>query len=723
MNTLINVCLVLLFVFTLFVLFFLCYRHKNKGIGYKKYLELMDIGEKLKMEINDFTNRRTLIKFTFINLNFGGNYNKLKCEWLNQEYVITDKIELLSEMNNNNIKGVNNINALIKQKVELIKNNRKKEFIIDIYLHQHNHFYIITNIQENQAYSLDTIYYSKDKNLIPKKLMFETNSLITDDYNIENMRRVTLININKKSCVNFINLITKQELNEEQEEIFGNEIYDLFLNIKIKNENSFESSLFLNRNINDIYNLTPKELDILKIFKNGLVMKYISKYKNYKIDDIDDEIENNFIKELNAFALKYFSDYEKRIPNYELAEETTPFKYKEIEEDEEEEIWDDINQQEFKKNESKIDIHLNLKKIMDFEKTYGLYQLNMLTFKFFDCPIERRYINEPSQKDYELVETLCYLKLATKAKYPLESIIYYDYYTKKIIKEVKDFSMKEKIKIICCIESHLTKSIPKKLKLQKMIDLSENSPYLKGEIMYRNIIKNLTDYSRLKFAFLQLNSGGGYDLIHKKVCYLLKMFPLIVIKSHLLYIPEDYFFIYSNNRGNEYAYIDSISKIESINEIKVFDAENIAFQENEDNSIKVCLIHFHEKGGHKKYGKREKSPRYVISNDFDLYDNYFKESDAGESGNALEVILLGSSNYIATLISCKNLKNLKNYELFTDETGKNLLIVINNIFKRNKIIIDNTDKKTINGSYTSMEGDKYSQLKNDEMKPVKIEKK
>jgi hypothetical protein len=41
-----------------------------------------------------------------------------------------------------------------------------------------------------------------------------------------------------------------------------------------------------------------------------------------------------------------------------------------------------------------------------------------------------------------------------------------------------------------------------------MIDLPENNPYLKGKIMYRNIIKNLTDHSRLKFAFLQLNSGG-----------------------------------------------------------------------------------------------------------------------------------------------------------------------------------------------------------------------
>ena len=710
MITLINTCLVLLFLLTVFFLLFLCYRHKNKGIGYKKYLELMDFGEKLKGEISDFISRKTYIKFTFINLNYHENYNKLKCEWLNQEYVITDKIELSNEINNtNNIKEVNNINALIKQKVELIKNNKKKEFTIDIYLHQYNHYYIITNIHENQAYSLDTIYYSKDKNLIPKKLMFEGNNITTDDYNIENMRRVTLINIDKKSCVNFIHLITKEKINEEDEEIFGNKIYDLFLNIKIKNENSFESSLFLNRNNNDIYVFTPKELFILKIFKEGLIMKYINKYKNYSINDIDKEIENNFIKKLNAFALRYFSDFEKRMKNYKSDEETIPFIYY-------------MTQQNLEKNESKIDKHLNIKEITDTEKTYGLYQLKMLTFKFFDCPIERRYINEPTQKDYELIETLCYLKLATNAKFPLESIILYEHYTKKIINEVKDFSMKEKIKIICCIRSHLDRFIPTKLKLQKMIDLPENSPYLKGEIMYRNIIKNLTDRSKLKFAFLQLNFGGGYELIHKKDCYLLKMLPLIVIKSHLLNIPEDYFFIYSSIRENEYAYIDPFSKIESINEIKVFEAEDISFQENEDNSIKVCLIHFHEKGGHKKYSKREKSPRYVISNDFDLYDNYSIDNDLGKSGNVLEDILLGNSNYIATLISCKNLKNLSNYELFTDESGENLFIEINDIFERNKAKIDIKDKKTINGKYTSMEGNKYIELKNEEMEPIKIEK-
>ena len=58
-----------------------------------------------------------------------------------------------------------------------------------------------------------------------------------------------------------------------------------------------------------------------------------------------------------------------------------PLKNEEIEKDEEE-IRDDISQQNLEKNESKIDIHLNIKEIMDTEKTYGLYQLKMLTFKF-----------------------------------------------------------------------------------------------------------------------------------------------------------------------------------------------------------------------------------------------------------------------------------------------------------------------------------------------------
>ena len=183
--------------------------------------------------------------------------------------------------------------------------------------------------------------------------------------------------------------------------------------------------------------------------------------------------------------------------------------------------------------------------------------------------------------------------LSISAKTPLKSIISFYSYKKRILKEAKDFSMKEKIKIIFCIKRHLEKKIPLNIALQKMFDLPEYSPYIQGEIMYRNIVKNLTEKSKLKFTFLQLNSGGGYDFIQEDNCYLFKMIPLIVIKSHLLYMPEDYFFIYSNGLSSEFAFTDSYTNIVSIIEIKLFHFKNYSLNENKDNSIKISLHNYH----------------------------------------------------------------------------------------------------------------------------------
>ena len=723
MTSLENVKLVLLIVLVvlfLFILIVLYYYIRRKGIGYKKYLDLMDLGDDLKAEIINFMKKKTSINFSFINLDCRESYDKIKCEWLNSEILISDKNKFTSEIKNkDNILGANYyINVVIKQKVELIRDNKRKEFIIDIYYHQNNNYYIITNIQKNQAYSLDIIYYSKDKDLIPTKLYFGKNELIIDDYNLDNMGRICLINIEKNSCINFINSISMLEINENSQ-IFENDLYDIFLNIKIKNKDLFKSSLFLNQKDNEVYDLSPKELDILKRFNKYIVVPYINKYKNFKDEDFNEDMGQEFINNVNKFILRNFSDTQE-LDNNDSIEEAIPLKKEEMGE----EIMYDIIEPRENDNENKNDLHLNIKGIKEErEITYGSYQLNVLIYKFFNSPINRRYIDEPSHKDFEIVETLCYLKLSIMAKLPLRSFIGFYYFKKKILNEVKDFTMKEKIKIICCIQSHLTGFIPKKIQLQKMSDLPEYSPYLRGEILYRNIIKNLTEKSKLKFAFLQLNSGGGYDFVKKDNCYLLKMIPLIAIKSHLLNNSEDYFFTYYNNKSIEYAYIDPFTRIESINEIKVFDREDIAYKEDEDFSIKVGLLQFHEKGGHIKYGKKEKSPRFLISNEFDLFDNYSIESDVGESGNALEVILLGNSNYIATLMSCDSLKKLNNYKLFTDENGTNLLKEIKHILKINNATINIKDKKMININSRTIEGDKYSKLKSLEMDLIKINKK
>ena len=659
-------------------LIFIClhYYNKRKRIGYKKYLELMDLGEELKAEIVNFIQKKTTINLKFIKLGNGDNYDKIKCEWIDSEIVIKDIGEFSSELKNNDKKETNfYINALVKKKLELIKNNKRKEFIIDIYLHQNNNYYIITDIQGNQTYSLDTIYYSKDSELIQKKLNFEKNELIIDNYNLDKMGRICLINIEKKSCINFINSISNLKL-EENDKIFKNEIFDIFMNVKIKGKGLFESALFLNKNMNEVYDFTPEELNILKRFNEEIVVPNINKYKNFKTKDFNQEMKDNFKKSINEFTLRNFSGIYKKEDNIISNEEEIPLKNEEMEEEINYNLFGPIDTKKGKK----IDMHLNI-----------TFQLKSLISKFFDSPIDIRYKNEPSQKDFELVEILCYLKLAVNAKLPLVSFINFHYYELKILNEVKDFSMREKIKIICCIQSHLTGFIPEKLKLQKIFDLPEYSPYLRGEIMYRNIIKNLNEKSKLKFIFLQLNSGFEYDFIQKQNCYLLKMIPLIIIKSQLLYNSEDYFFTYSNNRAKEYAFVDPYTRILSINEIKVFNAPDIAYEEEEDNSIKVGLIHFHENGGHNKFRKEEKSQRFLIS--------------------ALEEILLGKSNYIDTLMSCQDLRVLNNFQLFTDEDGTKLQKEIDDILEKNNAVGDIYDKKMININYNTMEGDKYSKLK------------
>ena len=80
------------------------------------------------------------------------------------------------------------------------------------------------------------------------------------------------------------------------------------------------------------------------------------------------------------------------------------------------------------------------------------------------------------------------------------------------------------------------------LDIIKMLDLPEYSPYFQGEILYRKIISNLTNESKLNFNFLQLQSGAGYDYINNINCYKIKIIPILMIKYYLLNNYIKYFF-------------------------------------------------------------------------------------------------------------------------------------------------------------------------------------
>ena len=210
--------LAIISIIVLVLLILVCFRLccKRKGIGYKKYLDLMDIGKELYNQIQNYRKQRTMINLIFINLGKGKNYDRINCEWLNSDIEISNLDKFECELKNDYDFNERNIyiDSFVKQKIELISGTYKTIFYLDVYLHQINNFYIVTNIHNNQEYSLDTIYYAKNKYLIPNKINFDKLELLTDNYGINNMGRNCLINIEKKSIIKFINRIAKLNINE-----------------------------------------------------------------------------------------------------------------------------------------------------------------------------------------------------------------------------------------------------------------------------------------------------------------------------------------------------------------------------------------------------------------------------------------------------------------------------------------------------------------------------
>ena len=164
-----------------------------------------------------------------------------------------------------------------------------------------------------------------------------------------------------------------------------------------------------------------------------------------------------------------------------------------------------------------------------------------------------------------------------------------------------------------------------KYQLINMEDLPEYSPYIQSEIIFRNIISNLKDNSKLSFFYLQLNSGGGLELISSKTYYKIKMIPLLSIKNHIL--NEDfypYFFIYSSSLTNNLAFNNPQTQIKSYNEFYLRKGEeNISLHRSDSNTAKILFIKFHGYS-HLKYSgdyKMNTSPQFIFKNNLSILNN------------------------------------------------------------------------------------------------------
>ena len=174
-------------------------------------------------------------------------------------------------------------------------------------------------------------------------------------------------------------------------------------------------------------------------------------------------------------------------------------------------------------------------------------------------------------------------------------------------------------------------------KLINMNELPENSPYIKAEILFRKIISSLNNNSKISFLLLQLNSGGGKDIISEKTYYKIKMIPLVSIKSHILLKDfSPFFFTYFSKETNNIAFNDPQTHVKSYNEYYLKrKTENVSLCESKLNTVKILFMKFHENSHSKHSGsyKMILSPQFIYKKNLKELNNDFSIPKGLLSGN------------------------------------------------------------------------------------------
>ena len=638
--------------------YFINKRVKFNKIQKEMYSKLLSISPKLQKTISDFKKRRTTITFNFHKLiKENSSFQKLKCKWNSKEYLIEDQKYISLELSN-----LSDQNYVTPLKISLLNEKYEKEFLINVYSHQNNIYTIFTDDENNsdiQKFSLECIYYSKFENSLPKFIQVKNNETeknikIEENFEINNRRRYTIININCKTCVDIINYCS--DLNID----CFNAVFDdknnnnnIFLNIRIIKKKKY-ACLFLNQVENKIYQLSEKEKTIFRKFKEEIINKFIIPNINKDIDYLKSS-EINFYDNLFNFAKTYKINEDKR-PIYD---------------------------------ESKISFSHKLN--LEFK------EIELMLTKYFEFPFSERFKDEIKEEDYESTIELIYIYISVFNNDVFYSLLNFEKLKRNIEKQIlkdenKVFSLKDRIKILFTLRSYIMKNNPKgtSYELVKLIDLPYYSPYFSSKLFYRNIIENLNINSKLSFIYLQLYSGSNFEHNTNKYIYKILMIPLFLIKEQILNNEQNYFFRYFLKDGN-YAYTDSYTEIHSFNEFELFKSENpISTNENNDKEIKINFVYFHE-DGNRKFNRNNKMElsQYFFNNNLEIVDNLNINTivKGGKSSNAIDYYIFNDNKEKIHRILKLNsgLKDLKDINLYISESLNELNNKIERILNSAKI--------------------------------------
>ena len=293
------------------------------------------------------------------------------------------------------------------------------------------------------------------------------------------------------------------------------------------------------------------------------------------------------------------------------------------------------------------------------------------------CYFIKYFNEEPKIEELNIVELIIFLNFLDHNN--IDDAYRYIKQKNKIFNKPFEFTLKEKLFISLNIYSNLYQNID--AKLMKLYSLPKTSPYVQSELMYKDVIMNLTYDSSLYFLYLQLNSDWDFDILSSNSWFKIKKISLPEIQNHLLSDFSPYFFTFNSKMPT--AFTNPQTLLKSYNENKkigYFYLDDYFNSKSINNTIKLFYVKIHEESHCKYKGgfNMKKSGRYLLNYDLKVIDCHLDSikyditrqysslgEDVGEEGYAAEIYIFGNYKTSDKLLSSKeSLESLSNIKLY-----------------------------------------------------------
>ncbi len=646
---------------------------------------LKDINEEeINNPIKKIKLENTIIRFLLFDLSQIQNYESIYLYKADKKISIKKEIKDLKKIDNIPYYDIiifeNDVNKFIDNNIYYynekfcisLNNNKNDEIygILPIYLNKINNIYLSLGNNINTL-SFEILFYSPYINLPSEINIYNQdkeifNLKIYDYYGTKYRNRILFLNINNKYIIKYnniklvdLNIFVPQDykliksLNEKNNLINDDyfKIISILINEFLLKSNKYKdviNNILENKSLVEINKLNPNSDILIKLLNKFIPQGYdiiirIDKkndyhinthqikykkdkkeiYSNFDIKDIDILIEK--LKQLNE---KIISIYNENLIKFKLSNFL-------IQISEQRKIL--INLTQNYKNYFNNPLNYS-KKVFEL-KEYSLFYEYYKASSIFLFDNINNVFNENEEKDdvnniencFNIIS--CLIIIFNKIKTDI-----YNY-----ILNFSEFNIYEKILFLISSFNLLYENLNEEktinianfdFKIFNFSDNNKDNPYIFAKNFIFEIIKNLSEKSRLFYIFLQINSKASNILYSNKIYnnnnnnesisnYLISMLSLEQVKKHILKIFPKYIIRYYRNK-KERAILHLKTNLVGINEKHLF-KQNL--EKNEKNFLeKECKNHysmpiiaelFHEVTGHSKYKESQKEK--------EIYPNYFQD--------------------------------------------------------------------------------------------------